>query len=62
VSVDTMARANPHGQPAFWRAMGVLNLLTDLALILYPVHVIATLQMSVGKKITILIFFGARTL
>ncbi|KAF2656093.1 hypothetical protein K491DRAFT_745555 [Lophiostoma macrostomum CBS 122681] len=47
---------------AFWRAMGVLNLLTDLALILFPVHVIVTLQMSTGKKITILVFFGARSL
>lgn len=42
--------------------MGAINMLTDLALILFPVHVIATLQMSVGKKITILVFFGARLL
>ena len=42
--------------------MGVLNLLTDLALILLPVHVVAVLQMSMGKKLTILTFFGARIL
>ena len=42
--------------------MGVLNILTDLALILFPVHVIMTLQMSISKKVTILTFFGARSL
>jgi hypothetical protein len=42
--------------------MGIFNILTDLALILFPVHVIVTLQMSLGKKITILVFFGARSL
>ncbi|KAI4948088.1 hypothetical protein J4E91_006081 [Alternaria rosae] len=39
-----------------------MNILTDLALILFPVHVIMTLQMSMSKKITILTFFGARSL
>ncbi|OAL47805.1 hypothetical protein IQ07DRAFT_104374 [Pyrenochaeta sp. DS3sAY3a] len=47
---------------SFWRGMGVINILTDLALILFPLHVILTLQMHIGKKITILIFFGARSL
>ncbi|CAO2652760.1 Nn.00g021710.m01.CDS01 [Neocucurbitaria sp. VM-36] len=47
---------------SFWRGMGVINMLTDLALILFPVHVIVTLQMSMGKKITILTFFGARSI
>jgi len=42
--------------------MGVINMLTDLALILFPVHVIVTLQMSTAKKVTILTFFGARSL
>lgn len=42
--------------------MGVINMLTDLALILFPVHVIITLQMSTAKKVTILTFFGARLL
>lgn len=42
--------------------MGVINILTDLALILFPLHVILTLQMHMGKKITILVFFGARSL
>lgn len=46
----------------FWRGMAVINILTDLALVLFPVHVIATLQMSMGKKVTILAFFGARSL
>ncbi|KAF1995267.1 hypothetical protein P154DRAFT_445865 [Amniculicola lignicola CBS 123094] len=50
------------GLPAFWRGMGIINMLTDLALILFPVHVIVTLQMSAGKKLTILVFFGARSL
>ncbi|KAF2786903.1 hypothetical protein K505DRAFT_354168 [Melanomma pulvis-pyrius CBS 109.77] len=48
--------------PAFWRGMGAINMLTDVALILFPVHVIVTLQMSTGKKVTILTFFGARSL
>ncbi|KAI8938406.1 hypothetical protein NX059_004301 [Plenodomus lindquistii] len=47
---------------SFWRGMALINILTDLALVLFPVHVIATLQMSMGKKITILAFFGARSL
>ncbi|KAL6155154.1 hypothetical protein ACJQWK_00761 [Exserohilum turcicum] len=47
---------------SFWRAMGVVNILTDLALIGFPMHVVITLQMSTTKKITILTFFGARSL
>jgi hypothetical protein len=47
---------------SFWRGMGTINILTDMALILFPVHVIITLQMSMSKKITILTFFGARSL
>jgi len=39
-----------------------MNMVTDLCLILFPVHVIFTLQMSTKKKITILGFFGARSL
>jgi len=47
----------------FWLGMGVINILTDLALIMFPIHVIITLQqMSLRKKITILVFFGARSL
>lgn len=49
-------------QIAFWQSMSVINMLTDLALVLFPVHVIVTLQMSIAKKVTILTFFGARTL
>lgn len=49
-------------QVSFWRAMGVVNILTDLALIGFPMHVVITLQMSTTKKITILTFFGARSL
>ncbi|KAF1832567.1 hypothetical protein BDW02DRAFT_554610 [Decorospora gaudefroyi] len=47
---------------SFWRSMGVINIMTDVALILFPVHVIITLQMSTSKKVTILTFFGARSL
>ncbi|KAF2676399.1 hypothetical protein K458DRAFT_379955 [Lentithecium fluviatile CBS 122367] len=47
---------------AFWRGVAAMNMLTDLCLILFPVHVICTLQMSTSKKITILCFFGARSL
>ncbi|KAL6710958.1 hypothetical protein ACN47E_006833 [Coniothyrium glycines] len=47
---------------SFWRGMGVINMLTDLALIMFPVHVIITLQMTMGKKVTILVFFGTRSL
>ncbi|KAG9191681.1 hypothetical protein G6011_10415 [Alternaria panax] len=47
---------------AFWQTVGFVNIVTDLALILFPVHVIMTLQMSMNKKITILTFFGARSL
>jgi hypothetical protein len=49
-------------QVSFWRGMGVINILTDMALILFPIHVIVTLQMSMSKKLTILTFFGARSL
>lgn len=72
VAVLTWYVKSMHDQPkpitdnslkaAFWRGMGVINILTDLALILFPVHVIVTLQMSLSKKITILTFFGARSL
>ncbi|KAH3915379.1 hypothetical protein HBI56_165670 [Parastagonospora nodorum] len=48
--------------PSFWLSMGVFNILTDLALILFPLHVVFTLQMSLSKKVTILTFFGARSL
>lgn len=37
-------------------------MLTDLALILFPVHIIVTLQMSMAKKVAILTFFSARSL
>lgn len=47
---------------SFWKAMAVINIFTDFALVLFPVHVIATLQMSMSKKVTILVFFGARSL
>lgn len=47
---------------SFWRSVGAINILTDLALITFPVHVVMTLQMSMSKKITILTFFGARSL
>ncbi|KZM20638.1 hypothetical protein ST47_g8280 [Ascochyta rabiei] len=47
---------------AFWQSMGVINILTDMALILFPVHVIITLQMSMAKKVTILTLFGTRLL
>lgn len=47
---------------SFWLSMGVFNILTDLALILFPVHVIATLQMPFWKKLAILVFFSARLL
>lgn len=46
----------------FWLGMGVINILTDIALILFPIHVIAPLLMSLGKKITMLVFFGTRSL
>lgn len=49
-------------QAGFWRSFGALNIITDLCLICFPVHVIFTLQMSVRTKITILGFFGARSL
>lgn len=49
-------------QTAFWRGMNVINMLTDLALIMFPFHVIVKLQLSVGKKIAILVFFTARSL
>ncbi|XP_014552010.1 hypothetical protein COCVIDRAFT_41763 [Bipolaris victoriae FI3] len=47
---------------SFWRSVGAINILTDLALTAFPVHVVMTLQMSMSKKITILTFFGARSL
>jgi hypothetical protein len=49
-------------QVSFWRGMSAINILTDMALIFFPIHVIVTLQMSMSKKLTILTFFGARSL
>ncbi|KAF2035185.1 hypothetical protein EK21DRAFT_54871 [Setomelanomma holmii] len=46
---------------SFWLSMSIFNIMTDLALILFPVHIIVILQMSLSKKITILVFFGARS-
>ncbi|KAF2475868.1 uncharacterized protein BDR25DRAFT_212428 [Lindgomyces ingoldianus] len=57
-----LGERNCFNTPAFWRATGAINMLTDLALIMFPVHVIVTLQMSAGKKLTILVFFSARSL
>ncbi|KAF2268656.1 hypothetical protein CC78DRAFT_540516 [Lojkania enalia] len=54
--------SNCHDTPAFWLGMSIINMLTDLALILFPIHIIVTLQMSTGKKFAILTFFGARIL
>lgn len=61
-AVTFLEIANLACKTSFWRGMAVINILTDLSLILFPVHVIITLQMSMGKKITILVFFGARSL
>ncbi|PSN69516.1 hypothetical protein BS50DRAFT_664532 [Corynespora cassiicola Philippines] len=47
---------------AFWKTMCVVNMLTDLALIMFPVHIMLTLQMNSRKKVTIITFFGARSL
>ncbi|USP73548.1 hypothetical protein yc1106_00822 [Curvularia clavata] len=47
---------------SFWRSMSVINILTDLVLIAFPVRIVMTLQMSLSKKSTILTFFGARAL
>ncbi|ORX91865.1 hypothetical protein BCR34DRAFT_271458 [Clohesyomyces aquaticus] len=44
----------------FWRATCIINMLTDLALILFPVQIIVPLQTSAGKKAMILAFFGTR--
>ncbi|KAF2637583.1 hypothetical protein P280DRAFT_530762 [Massarina eburnea CBS 473.64] len=47
---------------AFWRSVCAMNMATDLCLIMFPLHVICTLQMSLRKKVTILGFFSARSL
>jgi hypothetical protein len=39
-----------------------MNMVTDLCLILFPIHVIGPLQMSTTKKFTMLGFFAARSL
>ncbi|KAK7187760.1 hypothetical protein PSPO01_05962 [Paraphaeosphaeria sporulosa] len=46
----------------FWRSFGAFNIITDLGLVCFPMHIIFTLQMGLSKKITILGFFGARSL
>ncbi|CAI6337603.1 unnamed protein product [Periconia digitata] len=45
-----------------WLGVAVGNMITDLFLVLFPIHIILTLQMSMKKKITILCFFGSRSL
>ena len=47
-------------QAAFWRFVGVANIITNLALILLPFYIISSLQMTLSKKIVILVCFGAR--
>lgn len=54
--------ANCYDSSSFWRATGIINILTDLALVLFPVHVIVTLQMERSKKIGIIALFAARSL
>ncbi|KAL5432991.1 hypothetical protein PMIN05_008577 [Paraphaeosphaeria minitans] len=46
----------------FWRSFGAFNIITDLGLIYFPMHIIFTLQMGLAKKMTIIGFFGARSL
>ncbi|PVH98101.1 hypothetical protein DM02DRAFT_478682, partial [Periconia macrospinosa] len=45
-----------------WRGVAIGNIITDFCLVLFPIHIIFTLQMSVKKKVTILCFFGSRSL
>lgn len=54
--------ANCYDSTSFWRATGIINILTDLALVLFPVHVIVTLQMERSKKLGIIALFAARSL
>ena len=51
-----------HVQTGFWRSFGAMNMITDLCLMIFPMHVIFTLHMSLSRKVTILGFFGARSL
>ncbi|KAF2726798.1 hypothetical protein EJ04DRAFT_452641 [Polyplosphaeria fusca] len=59
---DSGPERNCFDLPAFWRGMGVINMMTDLALVLFPVHIIVRLNMRTAKKLPILVFFGARFL
>ncbi|OCK96684.1 uncharacterized protein K441DRAFT_606998 [Cenococcum geophilum 1.58] len=54
--------ANCYDSTSFWRATGIINILTDLALVLFPVHVIVMLQMERSKKLGIIALFAARSL
>ena len=47
---------------AFWTSFGILNIVTDLALIALPIPIVIKLQVSLDKKAVILGCYGMRFL
>jgi hypothetical protein len=46
----------------FWNAIGVLDILTDLVIILLPAYLVWGVQMSFKKKALVVLIFGTRIL
>ncbi|RDW56656.1 hypothetical protein BP6252_14069 [Coleophoma cylindrospora] len=49
-------------QIAFWDFIGVMDILTDIAMIFLPAILVWSLQMSQSKKLTVVLAFGTRVL
>ncbi|OCT53690.1 hypothetical protein CLCR_10262 [Cladophialophora carrionii] len=49
-------------QVGFWDAVGVVDILTDLALMVFPIWLVYNLQLAVQKKIAVCFAFSFRTL
>jgi hypothetical protein len=49
-------------QVTFWNANGAFDILTDVAIILLPVHLVWPLQMPWKRKGLVVVAFGSRIL
>lgn len=47
---------------AWWNFFGVVNILTEAALIIHPVIIVSPLRTSLGKKIGIVSCFAGRVM
>ena len=47
-------------QKDVWTGVGATSVLIELALLIFPVFLVWTLQMSTGSKLTVIAAFGFR--